>query len=251
MNTRLPQNPNETRYNQSTYRGLPVIDRRGPLVEKYLDKTYQTIESALSQYPRVFATRFDLMFPSHMQNWPSTVISRFLDYLKADVESYLKAHGMSIDKCKLRIVWAKERNSSMNSHYHVLMLFNRDVFFKSGRVDSDNANMVNRIESAWAKALNIPFGQYRGLVNFPANRDYKLDRNSPDFYPQLADLFYRASYLAKEDTKAFQDGTRHFSCSQRAQSVDGFNMELAAQRSLEHITRIREHGNTATKGFNS
>jgi hypothetical protein len=242
MNTRLPQNPNETRYNQSTYRGLPVIDRRGPLVEKYLDKTYQTIESALSQYPRVFATRFDLMFPSHMQNWPSTVISRFLDYLKADVESYLKAHGMSIDKCKLRIVWAKERNSSMNSHYHVLMLFNRDVFFKSGRVDSDNPNTVNRIESAWAKALNIPFGLARGLVNFPRNRDYSLNRNSPQFYQQLAVLFFRASYLAKEDTKDYNDGSRHFSCSQAGRVEQSFDMGLLAKRSLDRITHDRDEG---------
>ncbi|MEY8198109.1 MAG: inovirus Gp2 family protein [Colwellia sp.] len=250
MNTRLSQNRNEKRYQHSVYRGLPVIDYRGPLVERYLEKTYLTIESALFQYPRVFATRFDLMFPKHMQNWPSSVISRFLDYFKADVESYLKARGKSVDKCKPRIVWAKERNTSMNSHYHVLLLLNRDVFYRSGRIASDKPNTVSRIEAAWAKALNLSFEQVQGLVNFPPNRDYRVDRDSPYFYPQLADLFYRASYLAKEDTKAYEDGTRHFSCSHRAPLVDGFSMESLAKRSMDCITCMRDGGVVSARGLN-
>ncbi len=224
MNTRLALNSNETRYIQANYRNLPVIDYRGPLVEKYLEKTYQTIESMLAQYPRVFATRFDLMFPAHMQSWSSNVISKFIDYFKAGIESYLKACGMEVDKCRPMFVWAKERNNSMNSHYHVLLLLNRDVFFRSGRIVSDRPNTVSRIEAAWAKALNLSFEQARGLVNFPPNRDYAINRNSPDFYLQLADLFYRASYLAKEDTKTYEDGSRSFSCSHKVELPDNFNL---------------------------
>lgn len=242
MNTRLPLNPNEKRYQQTKYRGLPVIDYRGPLVEKYLERTYRTIESTIAQYPRVFATRFDLMFPVGMQNWPSSVISRFLDYFKALVESHLKSQGMKSERCQPRIVWAKERNTSMNSHYHVLLLLNNDVFHMSGRLGSENLNMISRIESAWAKALGLAFEDVQGLVNFPPNRDYKLDRNSPNFYPQLAGLFYRASYLAKEDTKDYEDGSRHFSCSQRGRFSQGFDMELQARKSLDRITQDRDEG---------
>jgi len=235
MNTRLTLNSNETRYTQASYRDLPVITHRGPLVEKYLEKTYQTIESMLAQYPRVFATRFDLMFPMHMQNWSSNVISRFLDYFKVDVESHLKARGMIGDKCKLKFVWAKERNSSMNSYYHVLLLLNRDVFFKSGRLVSDNPNTVNRIEGAWARALGLPFNQIGGLVHFPKNRDYSVCRDKPDFYPQLAALFRRASYLAKEDTKVYEDGSRSFSCSHRVALPGGFSLAALVEQSKVNL----------------
>jgi len=249
MNTRLPQNPNETRYNQPSYRGLPVINYRGPLVERYLERTYQTIESAIGQYPRVFATRFDLMFPLNMQNWPSSVISRFLDHFKAIVGSHLKSQGIKPEKCQPRIIWAKERNRSMNSHYHVLLLLNNDVFHMSGRLGSENLNLISRIEWAWAKALGLTFEGVQGLVNFPANRDYKVDRNSADFYPQLADLFYRASYLSKEDTKTYEDGSRHFSCSQARRCEQGFDMGLQAKISLDRITQNRDEGMVAIGGM--
>jgi len=242
MNSRLTLNTNEKRYLKSEYRGLPVIDYRGPLVEKYLEKTYQTIESMISQYPRVFATRFDLMFPLHMQGWPSSVMSRFLDYFKAEVESYLKAHGMGVDKCKPKFIWAKECNSSMNSHYHVLLLLNRDVFFRSGRIVSDRTNTVSRIEAAWAKALNLSFEQVQGLVNFPPNRDYCLDRNSPDFYPQLAKLFNRASYLAKEETKAYEDGSRSFSCSHKVALPDNFSLAALIEQGREDMNAAAGRG---------
>lgn len=250
MNTRLPQNSNEKRYFQPSYRGLPVIGCRGPLVEGYLEKIHQTIESSLSQYPRVFATRFDLMFPADIQNWPSKVISRFLDYFKSIVVSHLRSQGLKPEKCQPRVVWAKERNCAMNSHYHVLLLLNRDVFHTSGRLGSENLNLISRIESSWAKALGLSFEQVQGLVHFPANRDYKLDRNSPDFYVQLADLFYRASYLAKEESKAYEDGSRHFSCSQGNRSANGFDMAQHAKRSLDAMTQARDERGLMAGGLN-
>lgn len=250
MNTRLPQNSNEKRYFQSRYRGLPVIGYRGPLVEGYLEKIHQTIESSLNQYPRVFATRFDLMIPKDMHNFSSSIISRFLDYLKAIIGLHLKSLGMKSEKCQPRIVWAKERNHSMNSHYHVLLLLNRDVFHTSGRLGSENLNLISRIESSWAKALSLSFGEVQGLVNFPRNRDYKLDRNSPDFYVQLADLFYRASYLAKEESKAYEDGSRHFSCSQGNRSANGFDMAQHAKRSLDAMTQARDERGLMAGGLN-
>lgn len=238
MNTRLPLNPNETRYTQSSYRGLPVIDYRGPLVERYLANTYQTIESALAQYPRIFATRFDLTFPMDMQNCPSNTISRFIEYFKESVRSYLRARGEPASKCNPRFIWAKERNISMNCHYHVLFILNKDVFHRSGRLISENVNTISRIESAWAKALGIPIEKSSGLVEFPKNGDYRVDRNSLDFYPRLADLFYRASYLAKEDTKLYEDGSRYFSCSQSLKTQGVFSLAQHIEYHMKNQTFV-------------
>lgn len=218
------------------------MHEHGPFVERYLENTYKTIESALSQYPRVFATRFDLMLPVDMQNWPSSIISRFLDHFKAIVESHLRSLGMKPEKCLPRIVWAKERYKSMNPHYHALLLLNNDVFHMSGRLGSDNLNLISRIQSSWAKALGLTFKEAQGLVNFPPNRDYKLDRNSSDFHLQLEALFHRVSYLAKEKTKNYGDGTRYFSCSQNSRLVNGFDLEAQINKNLDGVAQNRDEG---------
>ena len=242
MNTRLSRNTNETLFTQPTFRGLPVMVHRGPLIERYLDKTYQTIESALAQYPRIFATRFDLALPEGSEGWASDVISRFIEYFKADIASYLKVRGMKADACRPRFIWAKERNRSDNYHYHVLLILNRDVFPRSGCILSDKPNTVGRIESAWANALGIPWSQSRGLVHFPKNRDYSVDLNSQEFLPQLVGLFHRTSYLAKEDTKAFEDGSRHFSCSLRPVLPSGFSLQAKVQEEKDRIEEMVASG---------
>ncbi len=229
MNTRLLHNRNETRYCNPTYRGLHVIDHRGPLVEKYLEMTFRTLECALGQYPKTFATRFELLFPKHTDNWSSEVISKFTEALKADINAFLRIRGEKPEKCKPRLIWAKERNKSSNSHYHVVLLLNKDVFFTSGKVVSKNYNMAKRIEAAWAKALGFKFERVPGLVNFPKNRDYIVNTGDKDFLQQLTNLFYRASYLAKEDTKEYCDGSRHFSCSHLTSLPASFSLSEVIQ----------------------
>lgn len=242
MSTRLKLNKNERQYLEDTYKGLPVIDYRGPLVERYLEKTFRTLESALSDYPRIFATRFDLMLPSGTSNWPSTVISRFIDNLKYEVNAFLKERGIPRDKCLPRFVWSKERNTSLNNHYHFLLILNKDVFFTSGRVESDNLNLVSRIQISWSKALGLDFSNGYPLVHFPRNRDYRVDRNSADFLPNLSMLFSRASYLAKEESKLYQDGTRHFGCSHSSSRSNSYSLQADIADSRRVITEAVASG---------
>ena len=248
MNTRLELNPNEKRYLNASYKTLPVIDYRGPLVEGYLEKTYRTIESALADYPRVFATRFDLMLPSGSEGWPSSVISRFIDNFKYELTSSLKQQGIAREKCVPRFVWAKERDTSHNNHYHILLILNKDAFFTSGRIGSENTNLVSRIQHSWSKALGLEFSAGYPLVHFPQKRDYRVNRNSPSFLSELAALFYRASYLSKEDTKMYQDGTRHFGCSHLSLPKNGYSLEAHVLGSRGVITQAVQNGAVNVEG---
>jgi hypothetical protein len=238
MNTRLPLNRNEKHYCLPSYRGLHVINHRGPLVEKYLEDTFRTIECALADYPKVFAFRFDLRFPSGSDGWVTNVISRFTESFKAQIKAYLNQQGFRDDVCTPRFIWAKERNVSKNIHYHVIVLMNKNVFFRSGCINSENWNLARRVEQAWATALEIDFIEAVGLVEFPRNRDYIVNRHSPEFLQQLTNLFYRASYLTKEETKEYCDGTRHFSCSHFTPLPMEFSLEeliLYHKHELHHL----------------
>ena len=62
---------------------------KGPFVEQYLEKLYQTLQYALNDYARVFAFRFDLRLP-HGNGLPddamtNRVIARFRASLEAQI----------------------------------------------------------------------------------------------------------------------------------------------------------------------
>ncbi|WP_154912876.1 inovirus-type Gp2 protein, partial [Pseudomonas fluorescens] len=78
---RLPGNTNLRYWHEETYDGYPLMLDKGPFVEQYLEKLYQTLQYALNDYARVFAFRFDLRLP-HGNGLPddamtNRVIARF------------------------------------------------------------------------------------------------------------------------------------------------------------------------------
>ncbi len=214
---RHPQNTNLHIYMDDLFEGLPVMVDKGPFVTEYLDALKRTIGKVLAQYPRVLAFRVDLRFPLCIElpeyAYTNQVISRLIESFKAKIEhnremareKNLYAHGS-----KVRYVWARERGAGERPHYHMLILLNRDAFFTTGRLQSENPNMIKRLQEAWASALGLQFDQVRGLVEFPANSTFRIDRGDAE---ALANLFHRASYLCKVATKRFGDGNHGFGCS--------------------------------------
>ena len=70
--------------------------------------------------------------------------------------------------------------------------------------------MFNRLVEAWASALGLSVEAVTGLVEIPSNPTYYLNRGESE---ELAEFFYRASYLCKSATKVFGDGSHGFGCS--------------------------------------
>lgn len=203
---------------KSTYLGLPVINHRGLLDIDYLNSIHKVLNNAVDEYPRVCAIRIDLRFPPFLTSNKSHVISKFTDSLKSQIKADIlrkQKRGGRRHSCNLRLIWAKERCSSSNSHYHLVLLFNKDVYYCLGRYDSDQMNGSKRIKKAWASAIGLTVEETANLVDFPKNNTYYIDSNSDDFDEQFAALFYRASYLAKVETKEYGDGSKQFGCSLR------------------------------------
>lgn len=214
---RHPENTNLHLHYEATYAGMPVMEGKGPFVVEYLEKLRSTLEFALIEYPRVFAFRVDLRLPAHdlipRESHTNALVERFLASFKAKINHnrdvarrvYGYAHG-----CRVRYVWAREVASSGRPHYHLVIFLNQDAFYTVGKINSENENIRNRLDGAWASALGVPVGMVSGLVEIPENAVYRIGRN--DLGSQQA-LFYRASYLCKAATKHYGDSQHGFGAS--------------------------------------
>lgn len=204
-------------HHEPMYVGLPVMYDKGPFIAEYLSLLKQTIDFALNQYSRVLAFRIDLSFPAglDLREYPDTnrVLSRFLESFKAKVEhNRAKAalrNPYAFDS-KVRYVWAREFGEGGRPHYHLLFLLNLDAFYTVGRLESENPNMISRLQEAWASALSLPLQTAAPQVHISENGTYRLQQGD---FSELGRLFHRASYLCKTSTKLYGDRCHGFGSS--------------------------------------
>lgn len=231
---RHPKNTNLKLVYSSTWSDLPVLQQPSGLVDQYLSHIQQTLIHACAEYARLSVMRFDLRFPQSFACRDSQAISRFVESLRAKIladQQRKQAQGKRIYPCTLRYVWVKEQADSEACHYHMAIILNRDAYFTLGNytaaacsadpdmpVDHSQEppeNMAGRIVSAWASALDLTIEQAVGLVHFPENPVYRVDRKAEAFAEQYHDVFKRLSYFAKAETKQYGDRSRHFGYSLR------------------------------------
>lgn len=210
-------NKNLTPYYESEYEALPVYTGRGPLAKEYLTKIDKLLAGYLKLYPRTLAVRVDLHLPKNIKVGPD-VISKFTASVKSkiDAETSRKVEaGERVHPCVLGFVWCKEQAIAEQPHYHVLLLLNRDRHRRLGNFEFvESKYLSTKIAEAWASALNrMDISEAKGLVHFPKNAVYDLNTNNHDFPSRYKDLFLRASYLAKLDTKKYGEGLHAFGCS--------------------------------------
>lgn len=230
MRLRHPDNHNLPYHSDSTWNGLPVLDKYVPLIRPYLSSIHEVMQRAVQEHPRTFGVRFDLHFPVGWNALDGDTISRFIDSLKAQIAADLYRRRQErkdgrVHPCRLRYVWVKEQDASAAPHYHVFIFLNRDAYFSLGNFQVQQtvwedmppapgkANMAERIHKAWASALGLQSLMVRGLVHFPLKCCYTIDANSLNFEEQFHEAFQRASYFAKARTKRYGDGSNKFGCS--------------------------------------
>lgn len=127
---------NLTITHESTFNGNKIyIDKEGLVIE-YLEGIESVLEKALEQYARVFIVRVDLNLPTDFRGDDSAVMTRFFRSLKSQVAAYRRRSARLNRKLyretTIRYVWAKECDTSTSSHYHVALIFDRNVFRSLG-----------------------------------------------------------------------------------------------------------------------
>lgn len=103
-------------------------------------------------------------------------------------------------------------NRNHRKHYHLLLLFNKDLYYSAGKFDSSDS-LAALIQQAWCSALGLFPVMYASLVNFPKKGVFHLNINGDNYEQQLAELLERMNYLAKDHTKCYDDGYRSIGTS--------------------------------------
>ncbi len=214
---RNSQNTNLQLHYEDTYQGLPVQTKHGPLILEYLDLLYLTLWRALYEHPRTFAFRVDLRFPKKLSAAAflasNIMMERFFASFKAKIRhnrAAAKKKNPHAHDSAVRYVWARETSSEGGPHFHLVIFLNHDAFFTVGLFESTKKNIFHRLQEAWASALGRNIEQVMGLVHIPDNPCYYVQR---DDQKSIEQLFYRASYLCKSDTKYYGNGSHGFGSS--------------------------------------
>lgn len=215
MSKRHKSNRNLRVTNKNIFNDLPIMQYDDGLIINYLSKMYDTIDKAIEDHPRTMAVRVDLRIGSTRSHFNSSIISRFIESLSAQIdatERRKRRQGKRVHKCNIRYAWVKEKDTALNQHYHMVLFFNKDAYAYLGNY-RNTGNLSCMIKKAWASALDIDDASH--LAHIPRNPIYYLDRNSPYFEEDLAKLFYRISYFAKVRTKTYGSRQKNFGTSRR------------------------------------
>ena len=215
-NKRVPNQYHLNLFTGDNYNGLPVLRCRGGLVVEYLDKIYNVIQHSLQKHSRIFAVRVDLHFPHYYHPIEQEVFSNhYLQSFVKAVRHRLRQYRVNKQRVGQRVhdvdfdyVWAREISAESDKpHFHLLLLFNGHAFNTLGSFTNEQESLYNRIGEAWAEALGIHVAEGARYVPFPVNGQYLLNSGRRK---QLEELFHRASYLTKVETKDFDGGFHVF-----------------------------------------
>lgn len=201
------------------YNGLRIMGNVYPMIWEYLEALHDVVSKSLEDYSRVFAFRFDLRFPEHMQadsvESRNAVASRFIESFKAKIRhnrQSLAKNDVLYHDTKVRFLWVREVGDCARVHYHFVVLLNGHAFNCLGRYQATEGNISSRICEAWASALGEAVEQAKPLVHFPKTPAYYLRRTDPE---SISEFFYRASYLCKAETKLHGHGHHGYGASRK------------------------------------
>ncbi|MEJ8325385.1 inovirus Gp2 family protein [Kosakonia sacchari] len=192
-----------------------------------LRRSLAVISNYLENYHRVFALRADLRFAqSHVPEEPDLplcfqkddekAITRAIESLKSQLREEHKRSGRAGEPAPLGYIWARERDTSEHHHYHLVLLFNKDVYGYLGDYTNPDAdNMGTRIQKAWCSAIDLDYPYYASRVNFPKNHSAWFTREDElTLSPDYCEFLLRVAYLAKMFSKDVNDSYRNFGTSQ-------------------------------------
>lgn len=200
---------------------------RSPINLNILNSLLEMVYNTLEQHNRILAIRTDTRFAlSHVPREPdlpicfqredAQAITRFFESLKSQLRVDHNRSKRPGDPTFLSYGWCRERYTSEHPHYHLMLLFNADVYGYLGNYQELNAkNMATRIQKAWCSALGLAHEDYATLAEFPPNAVYRFSRfDALDRNPVYWNFLIRLAYFAKTRTKDVHSGYRNFGTSQ-------------------------------------
>lgn len=200
---------------------------KSPIDLNILNRLLYMVYGTLVQNNRILGIRTDSRFAqSHVPGEPDLpicfqrddekAITRFYESLKSQLRADHNRSRRPGDPTLPSYGWCRERDTSEHPHYHLMLLFNGDVYRYLGNYkDRNGDNMATRIQKAWCSALGLAHGDYATLTEFPPNAVYRFSRfDALDRNPVYWNFLIRLAYLAKTRTKDTHSSNRNFGTSQ-------------------------------------
>ena len=114
-------------------------DCYGPMNYTYLRRSLDVVSDTLARCPRVYALRIDLRFAVEspdddadtltcLQRSDPSVITRFMESLKSQLRADHYRQKRRGTPSLPAFIWCREQDSSASPHYHLMLLFNKDVY---------------------------------------------------------------------------------------------------------------------------
>lgn len=200
---------------------------RSPIDRYILNALLNVVYNILEQHNRILAIRTDLRFAqSHVPGEPDLpicfqqddpqAITRFIESFKSQLVADHKRSYRPGNPTLPSYGWARERDTGEHFHYHLVFLFNEEVYRYLGDYQKrDGDNMATRIQKAWCSAIGLAHEDYATLPEFPRNTVYRFSKfDALDRNPVYWHFLIRLAYLAKTRTKDVYSGYRNFGTSQ-------------------------------------
>ncbi|APS30705.1 inovirus Gp2 family protein [Pectobacterium brasiliense] len=184
----------------------------------YLCKFRSTLMNAMRTHPRTLAVRVDLHFPDDYCAEGNRAIGSFTPALKSRLRARYrrqvkKNHGKQTHQSDMHYIWVREHNQcGTKFHYHVLLMFNKDVFYTLGDY-TQRGNLADMIIQAWCSALSLSAEKYRSLVTFPESPCYYLYWGSLNKSTDFSAIRSRIDYMAKNRDKQYSRKVRTMGCT--------------------------------------
>jgi len=132
---RHPDNPNLTLFYGSEWNNLPLLWRQSPFIEQYLQINHRVMRHAFSGARECLVILLELRFPYAYPYSERGVITHFFRSLKEQVRADLKARERRTGRkvaCNLDYIWARERDESERSHFHVALFVDLKAYYTLG-----------------------------------------------------------------------------------------------------------------------
>jgi len=210
-------------YYDDTYYGYSVQVEDGPLIENYLESSLLMLNTATNINYNTFAFRIELRFPKVMPRLPmhddNQILARFLRFLRYELKTAKTKYTT-----QLRYIWAREQDTSIKPHYHLMILLNKNAFDSLGVFASDEYdmysrdNLYHRMMRAWLKAMGYDHDdpRFQQLVNVSKNKitgEYWTGILHRDDWFSMDEAMFMASYLCKAYSKPIGQGMHVFDAS--------------------------------------
>ncbi len=181
-------------YMDDNFRGMKINcddSGRRNCREDILEAVYSRLEDMNNKHSKTLCIRFDLRYPQgHCPSSSNENISTFTN----SFTTYLKRKGLD-PQC----VWVREQSMEKHQHYHFMLLLN-------GNLTQNAYGHLKKAEELWGKRLGC---ESTGLVDYcdrsrsgeKQPNSVMIRRTAPDAQEKLEECMYRASYLAKTNTK--------------------------------------------------